>query len=95
MSLKQNYFELVNRLNQSNRIKNQITEPQFFIIENRLYLGLSLSQKLVICSCLNRCWFASQITGLDLFEQEIARLMNNSGNDQNNLDIQIKKLLFK
>ena len=95
MSFKNSYFELVNRLNQSNKVKNQITEPQFFIIENRLYLGLSLSQKLVICSRLNRCWYASQITGFDLFEQKIARLMNNSGNDQNNLDIQIKKLLFK
>ena len=95
MNLKHCYFELVIRLNRSNKLKDQITEPEFFILENSLYLGLSSSQKLLICICHNRRWIASQITGFDLFEKEITQFMNNFENDQNNLDIQIKKLLFK
>lgn len=95
MSLKNEYFELVNRLNRSNKLKDQITEPQFFVIEKQLYLGLNSLQKLAICYCLKERWIASEITGFDDFEQEIVQFMNNSKNDQNNLDTQIKKLLFK
>ena len=95
MNLKQSYFALVNRLNHSNKIKDEITEPYFFIINEQLYLGLNSSQKLVICYCPKGRWIASEITGFDDFEQEIVVFMNNPRNDQNNLDTQIKKLLFK
>ncbi|MEK6627675.1 MAG: hypothetical protein AABY53_03540 [Bdellovibrionota bacterium] len=79
--IKQKYFELVTKLNQSNKFKNQETDLYFFIDSTRpnylkLYAAISDNQKIVLCYKYKQSqWLASQYSQFPSLEIFIARLL--------------------
>lgn len=57
--VKKEYFELVNKLNQSNKVKNQNTEVFFFIESDdsgieKLFAAISEGQKILLLERLTK-----------------------------------------
>lgn len=78
--VKYEYFELVKKLNHTNKLKNQQTDIFFYIDSNnlnhlKLYVAISYSQRILICEKLQRStWFGSGYSGFSNLEDFIAGL---------------------
>lgn len=85
------YFEIVALVNGGNRKLNEQTEAKFFIYQNKLFLGISDTQKFLLCE-KKKFWMPSG-SSHDELEQFICILLR----DPNVLDVDkmIKSSLFK
>ncbi len=93
---KQQYFELVNLLNKSNKAKNQTTDFNFFIEDNRLYFGLPNQQRLLIAiRNATTKWSVARATKLFELEDFITHLLNVELSDVNQVNELIKSSLFQ
>ncbi len=93
---KQQFFELMNLLNKSNKTKNETTEFIFFIEQDKLYFGQTGRQKFLI-SVYDRYdgWSSAGYTIFVELELFISKLLfkNTSGNID--IDRTIKESLFQ
>jgi len=98
--IKQEYFELIKKLNQGNKLKNQETEVYFYIDSTeaqhlKLFAAISDGQKILLCERLDRdSWVDSGYSGYENLEDCIIKLLQTDG-VQNNLTDQIKSHIFK
>lgn len=80
--IKQEYFELLKKLNQSNKHKNQVTDVYFYIdstnlIHLKLYAAISEYQKLLLCEKIKVLpWAQANITDFVELEQFLCNLLN-------------------
>lgn len=98
--IKQEYFELVKKLNNSNKHKNQTTELYFFINSTnsnnlKLYAAISDTQKILLCEKLNSGhWLEAGFSEYPNLENYILHLLR-TGDHHDNLTNYIKSHIFK
>ena len=98
--IKHEYFELVKKLNQSNKFKNQETEVYFYIdsinLDHlKLFAAISNDQKIELCHKIkNLKWLASQYSLFLNLEIFIAHLLHKKA-EQTDLTNYIKSHIFK
>lgn len=88
------YFELVAFVNKGNRVINEQTEARFFIIADRLFLGIDPTQKVLLCKRPNY-WFPENSTAHEKFEKFVCRVLNTNKIVSGDVDRLIKSQLFK
>lgn len=94
--IKKEYFELINKLNQSNKIKDLNTEIYFYISHtSQLFIAVSADQKILLCQkTVNNFWIPAHLSGFDNFEKFVAMLLNSVAPSDNPTKL-IKSELFK
>ena len=75
--VKTEYFELLRRLNKSNKAKNTTTKLDFIIDQNdeqgsKLCASISKNQKILLCIKDGHEWNPAKFSGLDHLEQFIS-----------------------
>ncbi|MEK6628901.1 MAG: hypothetical protein AABY53_09765 [Bdellovibrionota bacterium] len=99
--IKKEYFELINRLNQSNKLKNQTTEIYFYIDEGdlsgaKLYAAISNVQKILLCEKDSaQLWSAVYFSDFTNLEDFIAAILNEHKKYSGTLTDFIKLHIFK
>ncbi len=98
--IKHEYFELVIKLNQANKLKNQETDVYFYIDSTnpdhiRLFSAISNDQKILLCYKYKQSkWFESGYSPFQNLEIFIARLLRYKENMPDLTDF-IKSHIFK
>ena len=93
---KQQFFELINLLNKSNKTKNETTEFLFFIEKDKLYFGQAGRQKLLISVYDSYDgWSPSSCTKFVELETLISRLLLKKTSSNIDVDKLIKESLFQ
>ena len=98
--IKQEYFELIKKLNQSNKHKNQVTNVYFYIVSTntnhlKLFAAISDSQKIMLCHKIGKSkWRESQFSQYPNLEEFIAYLLPDCS-DRDNLTKYLKSHIFK
>ncbi len=93
---KQQFFELMNLLNKSNKTINETTEFIFFIEQDKLYFGQSSGQKFLISVYQkSKNWISAEYSHFTELEEFISVVLNE--NASNNVDINkiLKESLFQ
>lgn len=99
-TIKHEYLELVNKLNQSNKLKNQITDIYFYIdssnpTHSKLVAAISSDQKIVLCEKIKtRPWAPANNTEFGELEGFLSTLLN-SIIFKNDLTTLVKSHVFK
>ena len=96
--VKTEYFELLRRLNKSNKAKNTTTKLDFMIDQNdelepKLYATISKNQKILLCIKEHYEWRPAKYSGLDHLEQFICNQLRYALNA--NLTDFVLRNLFK
>ena len=98
--IKQEYFELIIKLNQANKHKDQKTDIYFYIDSTKpdhlkLFAAISDSQKILLCHKLVKSkWKESRASHFENLEQFLAQLLR-YGETHNNLTNYIRSHIFK
>lgn len=98
--IKKEYFDLLNKLNRSNKHKNQNTEIYFYIDEAdlstaRLFAAISDTQKILLCERkFNDYWESAYLSGFFNLEDFLSVLLNEKKCATNLTDF-IKSHIFK
>ncbi|MEK6627677.1 MAG: hypothetical protein AABY53_03550 [Bdellovibrionota bacterium] len=98
--IKYEYFELVKKLNQSNKLKNQETDLYFYIDSAdadhlKLFAAISASQKILLCHKNHGSnWTESGFSKYPNLESHIAELLRKS-NAWEDLTNYIKSHVFE
>lgn len=98
--IKHEYFELVKKLNHSNKYKNQETELYFFIDSSKvdhlkLFAAISKSQKILLCHKIKQSrWSESRYSQFQNLEEFIVELLHGRF-DNGDLTKYIKSHIFK
>lgn len=98
--IKLEYFELVKKFNQANKLKNQETDVYFYIDSTnpdylKLFATISDFQKILLCYKINRSkWVESQFSEFPNLEIFIAQLLRYK-KSTTDLTKQIKSHIFK
>ncbi len=93
---KRQYFELINLLNKSNKTKNEVTDFEFFIENNRLYFGQKNRQRLIIANRVSGAlWREACIIEQSELEEFIVLLLNKKIQNVDSINNLIKSSLFK
>ncbi len=98
--IKQEYFKLIKKLNQCNKLKNQETEVYFYLDSTeseslKLFAAISDTQRILLCNKIGReSWDVAGFSGLVNLEDFIAHLLQ-TVSTQNDLTNQIKSHIFK
>lgn len=99
-TIKQEYFELIKKLNQSNKLKNQATAPYFYIdssnlIHLKLFAAISDFQKILLCEKINALpWAPTNNTEFADLEEFLSALLNTT-TIKGDLTTFIKSHVFK
>lgn len=98
--IKKEYFDLINKLNQSNKLKNQASDVYFYINKTDLFgekffAAISSNQKiLLIEKNFNGSWRPANLSGFFELEDFLATLLNLPECEENLTDF-IKSHIFK
>lgn len=98
--IKQEYFELIKKLNQANKHENQVTEIYFYIDSSelnhlKLFAAISESQKILLCHKNYRsAWIEAGFSEYPYLENYIIQLLK-TYDLQDNLTNHIKSHVFK
>src|SRR3989344_1413698 len=100
-AIKKEYFELVNKLNSSNKIKNQNTEIYFYIDESdlssaKLFAAISNTQKILLCEKVYDIgdWGPLYLSGFSNLEDFLVKILNKKKHETNLTEF-IKSHIFK
>lgn len=102
--IKYEYLELIKKLNQSNKLKNQKTDLYFYIDSTstnclKLFAAIAGSQKILLCEKIKTFpWAPANITDFAELEGFLSELLNNLLNTvavENDLTKLIKLHIFK
>lgn len=99
-TIKHEYFELVKKLNQTNKLKNQDTDIRFYIdsvnpSHLKLFAAISDDQKILLCQKPKQSkWLASRYSQFPSLEIYIAQLLYYK-EVQTDLTDYIKSHIFK
>lgn len=88
------YFEIVALVNRGNKFVNEQTEALFFIDQSKLFLGVNFQQKVYLCN-KDEYWYPGRQSGHDALELFVSRLLNHPEPISSNLNVHIKRNLFK
>lgn len=89
------YFEIVALVNKGNKAVNEQTEAKFFIVDNRLYLGIDEKQKALVNRFVNNHWYSTEESAHENLEYFISRILNKNHIKSGNVNGLIKAELFK
>ena len=98
--IKYEYFELIRKLNQTNKLKNQQTDICFYIDSAnpdhlKLFAAVSENQKILLCEKIKLLpWTQASITELTELEEFLSYLLNTEI-IENGLTFLIKSHIFK
>lgn len=99
-SVKMEYFNLINKLNLSNKLKNQNTEIYFYVDETdftvaKLFAAISKGQKILLIEKNSKgYWEPVYLSGFSNLEEFLVKLMNTQKQVGNLTDL-IKSHIFK
>ncbi len=98
--IKKEYFDLINKLNQSNKRKNQTSDVYFYInttdpIGEKLFAAISSNQKILLVEKnFNGSWRPLYLSGFFELEDFLATILNLPECETNLTDF-IKSHIFK
>ena len=99
-TVKREYFELVKKLNQTNKLKNQETDIFFYIDSTevdhlKLFAAISVSQKILLCERPYKlAWVEAGFSGYANLEAYLAQLIQ-IHDGKSNITNHIKSHIFK
>lgn len=99
--IKKEYFDLLNKLNQSNKHKNQNTNIYFYIDEAdpnsmKLFAAISAAQKILLCEKVYDAgdWEPLYLSGFSNLEDFLVKILNKKKHETNLTEF-IKSHIFK